>query len=226
MLLAAALTLADLEGDWIADRYAEALAKTRSPLAAEEIAKPRAMTIRNGRIDVTSFHEATWYAVRELAPRGGASYDLRISAAEDAQSPATKRLQVWVEKDSFTGNVWGDEPTKFRRLKEPLDNFLRRTLIAGEYTDARGKKWTFGIDGRATSPDRGAFSYRMNLDTSEACTDYFFIGEERVAYRWSEGKLELYRVKVQSAEIGCPIVRETEPLAVLTSTASAPSPRL
>ena len=183
------------------------------------------MTIGGGRIEVTSFHEATWYAVRELKRRGGASYDLRISGAEDPDSPATKRLQIFLERDRFTGNVWGDEPATFRKLAEPLDDFLRRTLIAGQYVDRRRQPWTFGVDGRGTSPDRGAFTYRMNLDTSEACCDYFWIGEERVAYRWKGTTLELYVVRLQDAEVGCPIACETVPFAVLTSTASAPSRR-
>lgn len=225
LLLAAALTLTDLEGQWISARYADALEKTRSPRAAEKLAHPRAMTVRNGRIEVTSFHEATWYAVRELTHRGGTSYDLRVSAAEDEKSPATKRLQVWIEKGQFTGNVWGDEPTAFRRIDEAVDDFARRTLIAGEYVDQRGEKWTFGVDGSATSPERGAFRYHMQLDTSEACCDYFVIGEELVGYRWNGGKLELYRVILSDAAIRCPIECGTEPFAVLTSTASAPSPR-
>jgi hypothetical protein len=69
--------------------------------------------------------------------------------------------------------------------------------------------------GELTIGNGAARRYRASLDTSEACCDYFTIGEEeRVGFKWEKGKLLLY--KIVEDPNGCPISCETKPFAVLT----------
>ena len=63
---AVALTIAGLQGHWMAARYADALASTRSPSRAEKVEGPVAVTINGNRAEVTDFHEGSWRIIKSV----------------------------------------------------------------------------------------------------------------------------------------------------------------
>src|SRR5262245_20146497 len=116
LLFAVALTIADLQGHWIAARYADALASTRSPARAEKVDPPVAVTINGNRADVTSFHEGSWRIIK--------SVDAQAITASPLEAPDEKpqRLPLTVTRDAHGAvttirvALWPEQPSTLRRI--------------------------------------------------------------------------------------------------------------
>jgi hypothetical protein len=208
-LFALALTLTDLQGNWMNAPYADALVKTRSPLQAERLGTPLSMTIRGDRAEITTYHEASW---RRILSVGKGS--VVVSPLEDPNGKA-ETLPLAGNRNRIYVELWPHTRVTYRRLDVDPESYARRVILAGTYTDARGVKYVFGETGELTIGSAAAVKYHVSLDTSEACCDYFVIGEEnRVGFRWKNKKLQLYKV-IEDPK-NCPISCAKTPYAVLT----------
>lgn|GEM_PF-3131890 len=228
-----AITIADLEGDWLSDRYAAMLVKSRSPMAAERVGVPVTFSVQRTadgwRLVNGNFHEQTWQTIVALQHVSGSSYDLVVGEMEVAVPATTSAIRLSISSKSngrpsqIYGKVWPYTRASYQRLKVPLHQFVSRALVAGRYRDAHGERWSLSELGEASSPDDAAYHWRPVLDISEACCDYFEITHaghpetpERIGYAWHEGKLRLYRIAKPRSEEDCPIACARKPFAVLT----------
>jgi hypothetical protein len=215
LLFAVALTIANLQGHWITARYADALASMRSPSRAEKVDPAIAITIHGNRADVTSFHEGSWRMIK--------SVDEHAIVASPLEAPDGKaeRLPLTITRDAHGAiatmrvALWPDSLATFRRVDVDAETYARRVLLAGTYRDAKGMTYLFTEGGQLTIGKGVARPYHASLDTSEACCDYFVIGEEdRTGFQWRDGKLMLY--KIIEDPNGCPISCAKTPYATLT----------
>jgi hypothetical protein len=215
LLFAVALTITSLQGHWITARYADALASMRSPARAEKVDPAIAMTIKGNRADITSFHEGSWRMIT--------SVDEHAIVATPLENPNGKaeRLPLTVTRDAqgavatIKVALWPETLATFRRIDVDAETYARRVVLAGTYRDAKGVAYFFTEAGQFTVGKGPAKLYHVSLDTSEACCDYFVTGEEdRTGFRWSDGKLLLY--KIIEDPNGCPISCAKTPYATLT----------
>lgn len=233
-----------LVGAWVSESWAEALVSSRSPVRAADASPPLAFEVERAafgwRLTVTSFHEAShWALVAVQAGSRAGEVTLVLDPAEDGEPDRSGRKRVAATlfpaggpPQGLRAALWSeDEAVSYRRLDGPLAAWVNRTLIAGEYRDALGRSWSFGIDGRARWPER-TFDYEVALDPSEAGCDYLQSpdpqetgGQWRTGFAWHDGRLELYRI-VYDQEV--PISCAGKPFAMLTpiratTTGAAPA---
>jgi hypothetical protein len=228
-----AITIGDLEGDWLSDRYAAMLVKSRSPMQAERVGVPVTFSVQRmadgWRLLNGNFHEQTWQTIVALHHVKGSSYDLVLGEMEVAVPEKTVTIRLSISSKGSGrpsrayGMVWPYTRASYQRLKMPLRQFVSRALLAGRYRDAKGGNWSLSDTGEASSPEDPAYDWRPVLDLTEACCDYFEVkrtahpeGLERIGYAWREGKLRLYRIAAASSEEECPIACAKRPFAVLT----------
>jgi hypothetical protein len=214
-LFALVLTVAELQGHWITARYADALANTRSPSQAEKVAAPVAVTIKGNRADVTDFHEGSWRIIKSVDERTIVASPLEVPDGKAQRLPLTVTRDAHGAVATIRVALWPEQPATLRRIDTDSETFARRVLLAGKYRDGKGVTYRFTEGGQLTIGNTQAVRYRASLDTSEACCDYFVIGEDqRVGFAWKDGKLLLY--KIFEDPNGCPISCAREPYAALT----------
>ena len=212
---AVALTVAGLQGHWMSARYADALASTRSPAAAEKVEAPVAVSIKGNRAEVTDFHEGSWRIIKSVEERAIVVSPLEAPDGKGERLPLTVTRDAKGAVATMRAKLWPDADVPLRRIDVDAETYARRLLLAGTYRDGKGVTYRFTESGQLTIGNGAARPYRASLDTSEACCDYFVIGEdERVGFRWENGKLLLFKI-VEDPK-GCPISCEKAPFAVLT----------
>jgi hypothetical protein len=215
LLFAVALTITSLQGHWIAAKYADALASMRSPSRAEKVDPAIAMTIKGTRADVTSFHEGSWRLIRSVEEHAIVASPLEAPDGKGERLPLTVTHDAHGAIATIRVGLWPDALATFRRIDVDAETYARRVLLAGTYRDAKGVTYLFTEGGQLTIGTGPAKPYHASLDTSEACCDYFVIGEEdRVGFQWKDGKLLLYKVIEDPND--CPISCAKTPYAVLT----------
>jgi hypothetical protein len=221
----AQVTPAELEGHWLLEPYIAALERSRSLLAASNVAPPLTFTIeRDGsghRMSVSTFHEASWHAIARVEPavgRAGAfvlgPYEIPLpeattfsrvefDAGRDGAGKVTRmRMTLW-----GVGNAW------FRRIDVPATELVNRLLVVGTWRDLDGERWAFDAKGTLLGPD-GASSFSPSIDTSEACCDYLTIDGKRVGFALRDDSLWMYR-EFEDPD-GCPISCDlAKPLRIL-----------
>ena len=215
LFFAVALTVASLQGHWIAAKYADALASMRSPARAEKVESPVAVTIKGNRADVTDFHEGSWRIIKSVEERTIVVSPLEAPDGKPDRLPLTVTRDAKGDVATMHSALWPDASVTLRRIDVDAETYARRVLLAGTYRDGKGVTYRFTEKGELTIGKGAARPYRASLDTSEACCDYFVIGrDERVGFRWEKGKLMLYKI-IEDPK-GCPISCEAKPYAVLT----------
>jgi hypothetical protein len=228
-----AITIGDLEGDWLSDRYAAMLVKSRSPMQAEKVGVPVTFSVQRTadgwRLLNGNFHEQTWQTIVALQHVNGSSYDLVVGEMEVLVPEKTVTIRLSISSKGsgrpsrIYGVVWPYTRASYQRLNFPLQQFVSRALLAGRYRDDDGGTWSLSDTGEASSPDDASYRWRPVLDISEACCDYFEVTRtahpedpERVGFAWHEGKLRLYHIAKPKSEEDCPIACAKRPFAVLT----------
>jgi|CXWL01.1.fsa_nt_gi hypothetical protein len=227
----APITLAELAGQWVADDWATSLETTRSPRAAAAVATALAFTLEPEgelyRLAITSFHEATWRLVQRADAAPGEELVLWMAANEatEVERRELTAVRLHLLRDpsgrirGLRGALWGDDEVTFRRLDEPLERFVNRTVLAGSYREAMtGTRFTLLEAGVGEWPGGIARSYRVELDVHEACCDLVELGGDRYGFAWEEGVLRLYPSFYNP--LGCPLSCASEPFAVLVPTVS------
>lgn len=235
---ARALAAADLEGDWLSARFLDAVRATRAPVGAPD---PLAFSVKKHgsgwRLVATSFHEGYWrtLAAVEARPDGTYAFVVGPMEHEPAGPKELARLPVSVTfgpagPEAVTGKIWDGEGGKvtFRRLPAPRTAYVNRLVLAGAYRDEEGRRWEFAETGEARWPNE-TFRYELNLDSSEAGTDYLTRpdasepdGRRRIGFAWKDGALRLSYVVYDR---DYPISAASRPFAVLRPEApGAPAP--
>ena len=223
-----ALAPADLEGDWLSAKFLDAVRATRAPVSAPE---PLALTVkRHGggwRLVATNFHEGYWRTLKEVVTKADGTFALVVGPMEhEPEDPKElTRFPVSVAfgpsgAETLTGKIWDSEGEKvtLRRLPGPRTPYLNRLVVAGTYRDEDGRRWEFTEGGEARWPNE-MFRYELNLDSSEAGTDYVKRsdpsepgGNRRTAFAWKDGLLRLSYVVYDR---DYPISAASRPFAVL-----------
>ena len=215
LFFAVALTVASLEGHWLADRYADALASTRSPSRAEKVAPPIAVSIHGNRAEVTNFHEGSWRIIRSVDPETMSVSPLEAPDGKPERLPLTVTHDAHGAVATIHVALWPENASTLRRIDTDAETYARRVLLAGTYRDGNGVIYRFTESGQLTIGSAAPAQYHASLDTSEACCDYFVIGEDqRVGFEWKNGKLLLYEILEDPN--GCPISCAKTPYATLS----------
>ncbi|MGH9421386.1 MAG: hypothetical protein ACRD3J_15515 [Thermoanaerobaculia bacterium] len=215
LLFAIALTIKSLQGHWISARYADALASMRSPSRAEKVDPAIAITINGNRADATSFHEGSWRIIKSVDEQAIVVSPLEAPDGKAERLPLTVTHDAHGAITTIRVALWPETMAAFRRIDVDAETYARRVLLAGTYRDAKGAIYRFTEGGQLTIGKGPARPYHVSLDTSEACCDYFVIGEEdRAGFQWRDGKLLLY--KIIEDPNGCPISCAKTPYATLT----------
>ena len=232
--------LKDVEGIWINEAYLSVLAALKSPHAAAKKTAPVVIAIRReGRsypIVVTDFNKATLQAVLDVEPDGKpGAYRLVIGADDKPVSSnevkyirfeAVKNAQGKFERlrfaePDFMKGKWAD----YVPITGELSPQLNRFVIAGKYSDEKGRPWVFTESGEATWPEQ-KFNYELSLNDPGANCDYLQSesadkgGEDskgadnkkRYGYGWKAGKLSIFAARLAGKKVVC----DAKAITVLT----------
>lgn len=222
----------DLEGIWMIETYVKALRESRMPHQAAKKERPVVIAIkREGRVFPfvsTDFEKAALMIVLDVEPDvEPGSYRLVLGTKNEPTSSDEVKY-VW-----FKGTR--DADRKFNRLaikelfmmKGKWANYERVGLalgpvvngivLAGIYTDRKGREWSFTDQSKASFPDK-TFYYELSLNDKTAKCEYFEAedlaapeGKIFYGYRWKRGELQLYNAKVRKDRVRC----ESTPFAFL-----------
>jgi hypothetical protein len=223
------LRLADLQGEWIARPYLEAVRRTKQTLAPQERTPALSFTVRRAsgggfEMERTNFHESVTQPIESFETT---SEGARLVLGEGERPDPVTVERLGTKKRRCTGilrvgGVWSGAPAEayvYARVPGSVRKAIHEAVLAGEYRDAAGRSYVFTPAGRATWPDR-EFDYEVSLDPSEACCEYFqhadpkgVGGQARYGYAWKDGALQVFRVFYPVD--GCPISCEPEPMLVL-----------
>src|SRR5258708_4762864 len=161
-LFAVALTLTDLQGNWMNSSYADALVKTRSPLQAERLGTPLSMTIRGDRAEMTTYHEGSWRRIISVGKGNVVVSPLEDPNGKPETLPlAGNRNRIYVE-------LWPHTRVTYRRLDVDPESYARRVVLAGTYTDTKGVQYVFGETAEPRLVSAPAAKHHAPRDTSEA----------------------------------------------------------
>ncbi len=226
--------LKDLQGTWIARDYLERLRNLRAPHATARQATGIAIKIdqdaRTWPILITNFQKAILNFIIDVQPdTKPGSYRLAVAKEDRAGLSSTELTYIYFRGERDANGVFQTlsiaEPNfakkrflTYLRLNEPLETFVNRAVLAGQYRDAEGQSYEFAEGGEAILPDR-TFQYEVSLDPSRAQCELIIShrerepeGQERIGFRWKGATLQLFEVTGKKAPYKC----KAAPFAVLT----------
>jgi hypothetical protein len=224
----------DLQGTWIARDYLERLRNLRAPHATARQAAGIAIKIEQEGstypILITNFQKAILNFVIDIQPDAKpGSYRLAIAKEDRPGLSASDLTYIYFRGERDANGVFQTlsiaEPNFARkryltylRLSEPLDAFVNRAVLAGNYQDANGQSYEFTDGGEAILPDR-TFQYELSLDPNRARCELIIShrerepdGKERIGFAWKGATLQLYEVSGKKPPYKC----KSTPFAVLT----------
>lgn len=226
--------LKDLQGTWIARDYLERLRNLRAPHATARQATGIAIKIdqdaRTWPILITNFQKAILNYIIDVQPdTKPGSYRLAVAKEDRAGLSSTELTYIYFRGERDANGVFQTlsiaEPNFARkrfltylRLNEPLETFVNRAVLAGQYRDAEGQSYEFTEGGEAILPDR-TFQYEVSLDPGRARCELIIShrereseGEERIGFRWKGATLQLFEVTGKKPPYKC----RAAPFAALT----------
>ncbi len=225
--------VADLEGIWMNEAYVKALRESRMPHQAAKKERPVVIAIkREGRVYPfvsTDFEKAALMVILDVEPdvKPG-SYRLVLGQKNEPTS-SDEAKYVWFKgsrnadgkfdrlafKELF---MMKGEWANYQRVGEELGPAVNAIVLAGKYTDRKGRNWSFTEKGRASFPDK-SFYYELSLNDKTAKCEFLEAedleapeGKSFYGYRWKGGKLELFNAKLNKDKVRC----DAAPFAVLT----------
>jgi hypothetical protein len=224
----------DVEGTWVTRDYLERLRASRAPHHTARQAPGIAITIQadgsTWPITVTNFQRAQQQFVLEVQPDvKPKSYRLMLAAEDRPGLTADEVSYLYFRGERGPSGQFDSlsfaEPTyakkrylTYVRLTTPLESYVNRAVIAGEYRDAEGRDYQFTEGGEAILPDR-KFDYEVSLDPKTATCELLVShrakdpnGTERIGFRWEGKELRLYGVTGSKPPYKC----SAKPIAVLT----------
>lgn len=213
--------LETLRGEWLSQSYLEALEETRSPIKASGGPVTAFKILKEGDsyqwMQIFGFHEAINLEIYDVKPaREAHSYlvfcDSEIEGGSEKimlQNPDSFDVLVWIKHQQR-----GVDTLTFIRARPDIESFINQMVLAGDYTDDAGRRFSFSPSGEARWPDR-SFSYQINLDHEGVDCDVFSILHEEewqgYGFAWRQNKLLIY--PVQGVEI---LSCAKQPLFILT----------
>jgi len=109
------------------------------------------------------------------------------------------------------------------RTEPTIDHYVNKIVVAGTYTDEKGRNFAFDESGNAVWPGK-TFKYKVGLDCfwTQRKFDYIeIIGEKyeniypmRYGFEWKDNRLLIYEIKKVNHDTT--VEREDEPLYTLT----------
>jgi hypothetical protein len=188
-----------LTGDWLQKEYMLALFETKSPLHSYKQGS-------SGQEYIQFFREANIYKISV-----GHSFNYALTPEYDEinldsdgfysfslNKNTTPLLRVkrilddelivtYPERDNFQQTMV--------RVTENLEQFINKTIIAGDYISDMGVTCSFSIDGKATLPNGKSILYKINLNPGWQKYDWIRDIENRsnvYVYKWDNDKLLFY----------------------------------
>lgn len=223
----------DLEGIWMIDSYVKVLRETRMPHQAAKKERPVVIAIkREGRVYPfvsTDFEKAALMVVLDVEPdvKPG-SYRLVLGTKNEPTS-GDEAKYVWFKgtrnadgkfdrlafKELFMmKGKWAN----YERVGLELGPVINGIVLAGKYTDRKGREWSFTDKGKASFPDK-SFYYELSINDKTAKCEYLEAedlaapdGKRFYGFRWKAGKLRIYDARVSKNRVRC----DSQPIAVLT----------
>ena len=255
--MAEEVTLALLTGEWLNREYIDHLEATRSPVKVPFDGNRRWTALyfsRGNRYfewkQVLSYHEGVFLRITGLQPEPEAGiyrvlfHDRQTHGRATGEDrfliPHTRPLE---EMTWLFDELYGPTPRKrriaFRRVEPDIAAFVNRTVIAGTYTDRRGRSFTFEENGAGAWPDSTFFTYTVELDKHGAAGRYdvFHVPTDPADYRrrrtyafeWKDDRLLIFPTR--EADLTRPFtpgvdpvwIRAESPLFILQAAGSGPA---
>jgi len=197
--------LESLQGEWLSQSYLEALKETRSPIEASGESVTAFKILKEGDyyqwMQIYGFHEAINLEIYAVKPAREAHSYLVFCDSEIEGGSEKIMLQ---NSDNFDVLVWikqeqrGVDTLTFIRARPDIESFINQIVLAGDYTDDAGRRFSFSTSGEARWPDR-SFRYRINLDPEGLECDVFSIPDQPewqgYGFAWRLNKLLIYAVR-------------------------------
>ena len=226
--------LKDLVGTWIARDYLERLRNSRAPHATARQAPGIAIKIEQEGptypILITNFQKAILNFVIDIQPDAKpGSYRLAVAKEDRPGLSSSELTYIYFRGERDANGVFQTlsiaEPNfaqkrylTYLRLSEPLEGFVNRAVLAGQYRDAEGQSYEFTAAGEAILPNR-SFQYEVSLDPNRASCELIIShrehepeGKERIGFGWKGATLQLYEVTGKKPPFKCKVA----PFAALT----------
>ena len=250
------VTLDLLLGEWLNSEYIDHLEATRSPVKVPFDENRRWTALYFSRGDryfewkqAISYHEGVFLRITGLQPEPEAGiyrvlfHDRQTHGRATGEDrfliPHTRPLEemTWLF-DELYGPAPGKRRIAFRRVEPDIEGFVNRTVIAGTYTDRRGRSFTFEESGAAAWPDSTFFTYTVELDKHGAAGRYdvFHVAGDPAAdrrrrtyaFEWKDGRLLIFTTR--EADMTQPFtpgvdpawIRAGSPLYILQAAGSGP----
>ncbi len=236
------ITLNQLQGEWLNKQYVEELNRTKSPVKAYDIDRNTNYTA----FYIVKKDSAYLNWDQSWGYHEGAS--LRITGLQLTSEPNTYKITyheyqthgrrtdndrffihdnkpvneiVWIFYPRY-GSKKEEQRITFVRIEPSIEEFINIVVIAGRYTDEKGRKFEFKQSGHAIWPNK-SFKYVVELDrywTNGKFDAFNVLGEKiknfypmRYGLEWRDKKLLVFKI---ASVIGDGIVvREEKPLFIL-----------
>ena len=232
------LAPADLQGEWLNKEYYERLIVTKSPREAVQGIYYTSFSIIPEQdnyewIQIFNFHEGLRFNVTGLQPETESNIYRIVFHEKQRAGHATRNDRFHIPSGKPINEIdWifaplYDKTTEkqritFIRAEPDIQRLVNNTVLAGTYSDEKGKSFVFGENVIAQWPDT-TFTYIVALDYVYKEPDNFYIIDERkgniatvwYAFEWQENKLYIYTTHPHEV-VKEKIYRDEKPLFVLT----------
>ena len=240
------LRLDSLKGEWLNKKYIETVQLTKSPRKASEDIYYTAFIILKELDSYTwsqnyNFHEGITYRITGLRPASESNmYQIHYEPIYEPETPKTiERVTytnifliygkppineiTWIFKPIYGYPKDEEQRITFVRVEPNVHDYVNRIVLAGTYTDEKGRIFVFEESGRARWPDRH-FDYKIGLDFVFSESNFIMILDDRdergipqtYGFEWRDNKLLIFKGKYSEESGFNEFVREDNPVYILT----------
>lgn len=220
--LAQAADVAPRNGDYLSETYLAALEKTKSHYRAWKATQdkdgPQAIVVTHDKRGLVLSLIYNWHEGDEAVYDGAAP-----SRQIDRNNDHVKTLMP-IDATYFKFKDQYGIPLAYRYIGDEQTYLMSKTL-AGTYSNAQGRRYTFTSDGKAQFPDR-TFHYEIYTDMVFEDCDQYVDRDASKPNNWKTfgfehkgGRMYLYNLDCEN-QAGCTADRK-HPIAVLKRIGSA-----
>ena len=215
-----AVSLEQLDGEWINKEYIERLKATKSPLQAKDGITYTSFTIAKENysykwLQIYNFHEGVWFNVTGFKPTPEPIMYQIIYEPIYEREPVKRETYIdtlYISEQNLLNELewaftqkYGKQKGKelhipFVRIEPTIQDYVNSIVLAGKYTDENGQAFTFSSTGEANWIDT-SFKYFVSLDTYMHLNlqfDSFYDDDKRIMYhfKWLNNKLFIYETYI------------------------------
>jgi hypothetical protein len=206
-------------GDYLRADYLTSLCKSRSPLKAWREVESKGDSGLS-QVTVSDDQGALSVSVGWNFHEGSGTYTLGADGLLRGDG-----MTFSVEPEGNDAFVLSDGKSKIGfRFVGDWQRWSNGVVIAGDYTDKRGRKYSFEPDGKALFPDNQRFDYEVGLDM--VLSNYNYIYSKKAKSTWSVEStpqgIALYDVDLSGDDPEGVVAKE--PRWVLGRRSSSPCP--